>query len=55
MPTLGGPIRDAAFRIAAQAPTQVRRPHRVGHLSGDAASAAAGPASFGNLLIAGAH
>ncbi len=56
MPTLDWLNRDAAFRTAAQVPTRVLRPHRVGHLFGDAASAAAGPSGPsgpGNLLIQG--
>ena len=41
MPTLDWLNRDAAFRTAAQVPTRVLRPHRVGHVFGAAASAAA--------------
>ena len=56
MPTLDWLNRDAAFRTAAQVPTRVLRPHRVGHVFGAAASAAAGqsgPSGPGNLLIQG--
>lgn len=47
MPTLDWLHRDAAFRIAAQTPTRVLRPHAAGHVFGDPAAAA------GNLLIQG--
>ena len=56
MPTLDWLNRDAAFRTAAQVPTRVLRPHRVGHVFGAAASAAAGqsgPSGPDNLLIQG--